>query len=413
MERRRVTFSTKRRIDYWVGGSVLLLLFPLVRLLGLAMRRDHSLARRKGCVVIKMVGGGSLFLAMPSLQAIRGQFPAGSFILIGTRAVTDVARDHDWFDACWTIDDTTIARLLISTMRVLWHAARKADHLIDLEVHSRLTTLLGLLTTIRNRIGFVDEIVFWRRGFYTHMTYFNAHGPVYAFYDVLAEWFGIARVEVSAFNAKFRHRVLAARLPPGTIETRRYVAIGHGCSDFGKERQLTPREWQRVLWPLSVAGFDFVFLGALGDADMADAIIAELGRGVNLCGRLSLLQSAKVIARASSFYGIDSMLLHFARALAVETVSIWGPTSPETRLRPTGTAERVAFAKMPCSPCIHVHEMPPCQGRRDCIAHAVESLVTLSQEGVAIATSQPVGVVTGWDVDPRAREVRAASIHYA
>jgi hypothetical protein len=108
------------------------------------------------------------------------------------------------------------------------------------------------------------------------------------------------------------------------------------------------------------------------------------------------------------------MLLHFARALAVETVSIWGPTSPETRLRPTGTRERVAFAKMPCSPCIHVHEIPPCQWRRDCIAHAVDSLVACPQQGgAAIATPQPAGVVTGWDVNPRAREVRAASIHYA
>ena len=407
-----MTLSTKRKIDYWFGGFVLAVLFPLVRLLGLLLRRDHSLAVRKGCVVIKMMGGGSLFLAMPSLQAIRGEFPEGSFFLIGTSAVTGVADDNDWFDECWTIDDSSIGRLLTTTLRAVWHAARHADHLIDLEVHSRLTTLLGLLTMIRNRIGFVDEIVLWRRGFYTHMTYFNMHGPVYAFYDVLAEWFGITRVDVSAFHAGFRRKVLAADLPRETNLLRRYVAIGHGCSDLSKERRLTPREWQVVLRPLAVAGFPLVFLGAEGDAVMADAIIAEVGSGVNLCGRLTLRQSAKMIAQASGFYGINSMLLHFARALGVKTVSFWGPTSPDILLRPTGTPERIAFARMPCSPCAHVNIASPCQGRRDCMAHAVESLIAKPQhEGVI--TPLPEGAVTGWDVNPRAREVRAASIHYA
>ena len=194
-----MTLQAKRRIDYWLGGFLLLLLFPLARLLGLLLRRDHLLARRRGCVVIKLIGAGSLFLAMPSMQAIRAQFPPGCFYLAGTRAVTGLAASYDWFDACWTIDDSSLPRLIFSTLRVLWNVARHADHVIDLEVHSRLTTVFSLLTMVRNRIGFVDEIVFWRRGLYTHMTWFNTHGPSYAFYDLLAQWFGIEQVPVAGF----------------------------------------------------------------------------------------------------------------------------------------------------------------------------------------------------------------------
>ena len=62
-----MTLQTKRRVDYWAGGLLLALLFPLVRLLGLTMRRDHSTTERKGCAVVKLVGAGSLFLAMPSM----------------------------------------------------------------------------------------------------------------------------------------------------------------------------------------------------------------------------------------------------------------------------------------------------------------------------------------------------------
>ena len=207
-----MTFRTKQAIDFWLGGLLLLLLFLPVRGLGRLLRRDHSLARRRGCVVVKLVGAGSLFLATPALQAIRGKFPPGKFFLVGTHAMTGFAEGFDWFDECWTIDDTSLVRLVISSVRTLWKIAWRCDHLIDLEVYSRLTTVISVLTTVRNRIGFVDKVVFWRRGFYTHITFFNAQSPVYAFYDMLAAWFGVDRVPVTSVHTAFRARVLAAPL---------------------------------------------------------------------------------------------------------------------------------------------------------------------------------------------------------
>ncbi|HVC60633.1 MAG TPA: glycosyltransferase family 9 protein [Acetobacteraceae bacterium] len=403
-----MSFQTKRRIDYWLGGFLLLLLFPLVRLLALALRRDHSLTRRRGCVVIKLVGAGSLFLAMPSMQAIREKFPPGCFFLVGMRGVASLAEPYGWFDSCWVIDDSSLIRLICSTTRVVWNVVRHTDHVIDLEVHSRLTTVLSLLTMVRNRIGFVDEIVFWRRGFYTHMTWFNTQGPAYAFYDLLAKWFDIQQIQVSRFHAGFRDRVQTTALPDGVASPARYMAIGHGCSDFAKERQLRPDEWARVLRPLSLVGYQFVLLGADADAALADQIIVALGCGQNLCGRLTLAQSARVIAGAAGFYGIDSLLLHVARALGIVTTSFWGPTDPATRLRPVEAVERVVFARMACAPCIHVNEAPPCRGRRECMAQAVNALTT----GLA-TPDRPATTIAGWRLEQGVPAVQSVSITYA
>jgi ADP-heptose:LPS heptosyltransferase len=182
----------------------------------------------------------------------------------------------------------------------------------------------------------------------------------------------------------------------------RYIAIGHACSDFGKERQLLPAEWQRLLLPLTLAGHEFVFLGGKADAPFADLIIQALGRGRNLCGQLTLPQSARILAHAERFYGIDSLLLHLARALDVETISLWGPTDPATRLRPMAIRERVAYANLPCSPCIHVNEAPPCQGRRSCMEASVRTMTAAPAERIAV----------GWDIDPVRPRVRAVSIAY-
>jgi ADP-heptose:LPS heptosyltransferase len=408
-----MTFQVKRRIDYWAGGLLLALMFVPVRFLGVILRRNHTTTRRRGCAVIKLVGTGSLFLAMPSMLEIRRRFPNGRFFLVGTPAVIKVAQEFDWFDEYWVVDDSSLGRLIVSVVRVLWRMASRADHLIDLEVHSRFTTLLTVLSTVRNRIGFVDEIVFWRRGFYTHMTFFNVHGPVYVFYDLLAKWFGVDTVSVSEFHEVFRARVMEMKLPPRTRPASPYVAVGHRCSELGRERRLRPDEWQSMLRPMILAGHEILLLGGPEDSAAADAIIKALGTGRNLCGRLSIAQSARLIDGAAAFYGIDSMLLHFARALAVPSVSVFGPTDPATRLRPLGVRERVAFARLPCSPCIHVNETPPCQGKRTCMALALQELVTSPDRELTVARAESTPPPVGWDVEPGVARVREVSVNSA
>jgi ADP-heptose:LPS heptosyltransferase len=405
-----MTFQIKRRIDYWAGGLLLALLFVPVRILGVTMRRNHTTTHRHGCAVIKLVGAGSLFLAMPSMLEIRQRFPNGRFFLVGTPAVLKVAREFDWFDEYWVIDDSSVGRLIVSVVRVLWLMGSRADHLIDLEVHSRFTTLLTVLSTVRNRIGFVDEIVFWRRGFYTHMTFFNVHGPVYVFYDLLARWFGVDTVSVSEFYEAFRAQVIGMKLPPRTRPASPYVAVGHGCSELGRERRLRPDEWQSMLRSMILAGHEILLLGGPEDSAAADTIIEAVGTGRNLCGQLNIAQSARLIEGAAAFYGIDSMLLHFARALAVPSVSVFGPTDPATRLRPLGARERVAFARLPCSPCIHVNEKPPCQGKWTCMALALQELVASPDREPTVALRPASPPPVGWEVDPSASRVREVSV---
>ena len=400
-----MTFRTKQTLDFWLGGLLLLLLFLPVRGLGLILRRDHSVARRRGCAVVKLVGAGSLFLAIPSLQAIRGQFPAGKFFVVGTPAVTGFAEGFGWFDECWTIDDSGLLRFASSTLRALFKIAWHCDHLIDLEVHSRFTTAFGVLTAVRNRIGFVDEIAFWRRAFYTHMIYFNVQGPVYSFYDMLASWFGLDRVPVGQVHATLRARVISCPLPKTLALPPRYVIVAPGCSEFGKERQLRPDEWRSLLANASLDGAAVVLLGGAADRQLCDAIVAELGHGTSLAGQLAIAQSAGVLARAEHFFGIDSLLLHLARALGVSATSIWGPSDPATRLRPGVMDDRVYYSKMCCSPCIHVHETPPCNAARPCIP---EALAGSPRSLGTIAT----GTAIGWAIGPDDRRAHSVEVTY-
>ena len=152
---------------------------------------------------------------------------------------------------------------------------------------------------------------------------------------------------------RFGLRRRPRRYRPGPFRRVLFVAIGHACSNLGRERQLHPDEWKQLLHIVLLSGLEIVLVGGPNDATTAAAIIAELGHGRNLCGKLTIGQSAKVLAGASSYYGIDFIPLHFARALEVPTVSVFGPTDPATRLRPivaaSGSLSPVCHARHVCT----------------------------------------------------------------
>ena len=89
-------------------------------------------------------------------------------------------------------------------------------------------------------------------------------------------------------------------------------------------------------------------------------------------------------------------------------MSAFGPTDPATRLRPLGLLERVEYVRLPCSPCIHVNETPPCQGARDCMALAFQGLMNNSRP--VLDRRRLVRSAVGWTVAPSEPSVRAVRV---
>jgi ADP-heptose:LPS heptosyltransferase len=249
---------------------------------------------------------------------------------------------------------------------------------VDLEVYSRLTTVFSILTGARNRVGFYLVTAFWRRGLHTHLVFFNQFSGAYRFYDKVAELFGATPAEAADCRRHLENQ-LSAAVPdaplPRNSPDQHTLCIGHACSDMGRERMLSPAEWSNVVEARirPDASTRIIILGGPADHADAQAILAVIAEThpqielVNACGSLSLAESVSVLSTADEFWGIDSALLHYARLLGRHCSSWWGPTDPETRLRDLGIREEVHYQKIPCSPCIHVTEDPPCRGQNNCI----------------------------------------------
>ena len=121
--------------------------------------------------------------------------------------------------------------------------------------------------------------------------------------------------------------------------------------------------WGSKRWPYYAAlaerlagRVDVVVVGAADDAALGDAVVTAVGRSggraVNLCGRLTLRESAAAIRRAAVLVTNDSAPLHFAQAVATPTIAIFGPTLPSFGFGPRGPRDRaLGVDGLPCRPC--------------------------------------------------------------
>jgi ADP-heptose:LPS heptosyltransferase len=368
-----VTVDEKQRIDRWLGAWLLVALRPLAQLAGALLRRDHQSDPRGELVFVKMMGGGSLLIALPALLGVRRRFPERKLTLVCGGPVAPFAELLGVFDRIERIDDASgLLPLVASAGRILLALVRRrVDTVADLEVYSQLTTVFSLLTCARNRIGFYVESTYWRRNVLTHLVFFNRARGTYHFYDAVAELLGARPATREECRA---HLLARAGRERGTGA---YLAIGAGCSDFASVRHLPLAEWRAFAAArrAELASTRWIFLGAASDRAISDevarAVAAELGPGFaheNRCGELALADSLGVLAGARRFIGIDSALVHAARGLGVPSTSFFGPTDPATLLEPIAGYEEVVHYRPPiCSPCLHVAQTPPCKGRNVCM----------------------------------------------
>jgi ADP-heptose:LPS heptosyltransferase len=309
-------------------------------------------------------------LAYPALLGIRRALPEGGrMILLTSPGVAPFARLLELFDEMVLIKEGSLSGLFLSALAAL-RRCRRVDTVIDIEVYSRMTTVFSVLTGARNRMGFYLDRTFWRRGLHTHLVFFNRFSGVHHFYEKVCSLLGASPVPWGECGELLKRRLSPEPADPA----RRRIAVGASCSGFGRERMLSAGQWIEVFSRKGVADEEIVFLGGGEDRSGAEEIVSRAvgtfpnARFRNLCGETDLKGALDVIASSAEYWGVDSGLIHFARLFGMKTVSFWGPTDPATRLRRVpGLPMEVYYRKVPCSPCIHVAETPPCRGVNVCI----------------------------------------------
>lgn len=373
-----MNIGLKKDVDFWLGTLLLAILKPLTRLLGKVLKRKHSPEVEGEIAVLKLLGGGSLVIALPALLAIKMKYSDKRLIMVTTPAIKPFAETLGVFDEFVIVNDVGLISLVASSVSAL-RRLFKIDTIIDLEVHSRLSTIFSLFTCARNRIGFYREDVRDRLYFTTHTIFFNLFFGAWHFYEEIARLLGAEIPESTKVRDYFINKNGFHR---GSFPERVQIGIGHGCSDLSPERMLSPSHWlqhfRNHISPNNT--YDVYFLGGPKEKEIGDLIINTLASEFlnvnffNTCGKLKLKESIQKLFEMDEFWGIDSALLHYARLMGIKTFAYFGPTMPQSLIKPLSYLdEKIIYTQVPCSPCVHNTEIPPCHGDNICIKNLFSS----------------------------------------
>ncbi|MFT5921850.1 MAG: heptosyltransferase-2 [Flavobacteriales bacterium] len=128
-------------------------------------------------------------------------------------------------------------------------------------------------------------------------------------------------------------------------------------------KQYPFEKWLELLNSFENDNRTIYLIGAPSDKAIAGKLCLETVHQnvVNLCGKLNLLQSAKLMEGAQMSYVNDSAPLHLASAVDAPVTAIFCSTIPEFGFGPSGTKGKVVQvnASLACRPCgLH--------GRKEC-----------------------------------------------
>lgn len=152
-----------------------------------------------------------------------------------------------------------------------------------------------------------------------------------------------------------------------------FVAVAPGA----RYRKKMYPHFGEVARLLRKEGFEVVWVGSKEESPLA-------GEGLNLCGKVSLLDLLAVLKLSKVFVGNDSGLLHCARAVGTKAVQIYGGTHPTLGFSLYPQEGAVILKGLDCQPC-DVHGKGRCKfGDYRCLeidpSHIAEQTMRLLRE---------------------------------
>lgn len=141
-------------------------------------------------------------------------------------------------------------------------------------------------------------------------------------------------------------------LSKGRLKPFEYAAFAIGATHATKR---LPED--KILEICHQATFPIALLGGKTEAETGARIAQMAGEMViNLCGALSIHESARILESAKSVLTHDTGMMHIASALSRPIVSIWGSTVPDFGMYPfypdgLNLESRFEVTGLACRPC--------------------------------------------------------------
>ena len=370
-------FERKLLIDHLAGTFLCALLSAWIRAVAVVFpfRRGGPPAPR-AILFVKFVGIGSISRFSFLLRACRQKYPEARLLFLAFPECARFAALYEEIHEVFAVRDHNIFTLGWDTLRALvWCRRRRADWVVDLEVHSKYSSLVSALTGAGKRAGFHNVSSRFRRDLYTQLVYWNPLRHVDESYRQMAGALGldISCARPRPFTPDTEKKKLEEFLRGlGVRPSDKLLCVNPNSGPLSLERRWPAEHFAQMISSLPPDGtLHVLLLGGRNEKNYVESVKMLAGNGQNrhvhnTAGALSLPMLIELLKKTTLLVTNDSGPLHLADLFETPTLSLWGPTIPEL-YGPSSKNHKTFYQPIYCSPCVHITEAPPCGGDNQCL----------------------------------------------
>jgi len=331
----------------------------------------------KRILFIELSEMGSTILADPAMRKARDHFQAELFFVIFRKNRASLRLLQTIPEAnIFVINEAHLGSLIADVAR-FWRWARRhqLDTVVDLELFSRFSALLGWLSGATNRVGFhaFHNEGLYRGGFLSHRVAYNPHIHIAKNFVALVNALIAAKSEVpySKTLVTDTEIVLPVVQPlPGAIaamrttiktvapnydqESQRLVLINPNSSEMLPQRRWHQENYRQLIRHILERYPDVLVLitGAPSELPGATTLVEAIRheRCHNLTGHLTLEELPVLYTISALLVTNDSGPGHFSAITRMPAIVLYGPETPKL-YGSLGNAHFI-YAGLACSPCV-------------------------------------------------------------
>ena len=287
---------------------------------------------------------GDVILATPVIEKLHRQYPGARIDFMLRRGNEELLTGHPSLQKIYIWDKK---RNKYSNLFAILKDVRKVryDYIINLQRFFS-TGLFTVLARSKTSIGFSKN----------PLSFLFDKKVLHIFRDGMHEVErNIALIE-DITDAGFQRPVLYPSLNDFNrvkeYKNKPYVCFAPASVWFTK--QLPVGQWVELGKSITT-NYVLIFLGASGDIELCNQIINSIGKDntVNLCGKLTMLQSAALMKDAKMNYVNDSAPLHLASSINAPVTAFFCSTIPGFGFGPLSDQSAIAQIgyELKCRPC--------------------------------------------------------------
>ena len=301
-------------------------------------------------LVIQTAFVGDVVLSTPLFEAARTRLSAERVGVVVRPETANLLRNNPHVDDIVIYDKKGGQKGVLELLRLAGKLRGASFDAAVIPHRSFRSALLGYLAGVPMRVGFdrsAGKLLLTERVSYQSVHEVERNLALLASWGVDTNGIHPALYPDNADRLRADALIRESGLTPGD----RICGVSPG-SVWATKRWLPDRYAELIRRLAEAYGYRSVLFGGSGDRSLCTEIATKSGVDpLNTAGQLTLLQSAALAARCSTFVSNDTGMGHVAAAMNTPVVAVFGPTVPAFGFVPYGQGHQIVETAMDCRPC--------------------------------------------------------------